>query len=478
MLFLEKNVPVIVRRMQLRRAVPIEPAETPALANTRVEREPLAIIYQSIEALKRAGCSLRKSDKRKVDHLVCSYERFGFLGALLVTKTGELIDGELRLEAYRLLKIESVPTIILDGFSDAEIKTIRVAVNRLGEGREWDPIALAALFEDLFEVDPTLLEFTGFSLAEIDVCLSDFAPNLEDDVVPASKGPPVTRAGDLWVFAGRHKLFCGSARDPLSYKALLGNEEVQMCLTDPPYGCRIKGHVSRTHGEFIEGSEMSEVDTLCFFREFLTAMTPHLNSGAIVDIFIDGPGMFPLLQTIRDIGLVQKALVTWDKGAGGMGSLYRQQAEFVLVSKWGSAQHINNIQLGKHGRNRTTVWSAPGLAQFGKGRKEALKVHPTVKPVGLLVDALLDTSHSGGVVLDPFVGSGSTLLAAHRTHRLGRAIELDPTYVDVAVARMERATGVPAIHAASGLTFAALAERRKREERSSARKAIAVPVRA
>ena len=171
--------------------------------------------------------------------------------------------------------------------------------------------------------------------------------------------------------------------------------------------------------------------------------------------------MFALLQAIRAVGLEQKAIVTWDKGTGGMGTLYRQQAEFVVVTKAGKGPHINNVERGRHGRNRTTVWSAPGMAQFGRGRKEALRLHPTVKPVSLLMDALLDTSRPGGIVLDPFAGSGTLLLAAHRTHRVGRAIELDPCYVDVAVARMEALTGKPARHVATGLTFAEMAVQRQ-----------------
>ncbi len=169
------------------------------------------------------------------------------------------------------------------------------------------------------------------------------------------------------------------------------------------------------------------------------------------------------MSAARGAGFTHLTTCVWDKGIGGMGSLYRQQVEFVLVMKRGTGRHINNVALGRHGRNRTTIWSAPGLNGFGRDRQEMLALHPTVKPVGLIADALLDTSHRGGLVLDPFCGSGTTLLASHRTGRIGHGIELDPSYVDVAVRRMEALTGSPASHAETGLTFAQEAERRDRD---------------
>ena len=333
-------------------------------------------------------------------------------------------------------------------------------MNKLPEGRAWDEKELGKELAELLEIDATLIEFSGFEMPEVDRYLSDLSGESADDAIEAEVGPIVSRLGDLWLFAGKHRLLCASAREVASYEGLLGAEMVQMVLSDPPYGCKIKGNASRTHEDFVEGAAMNEAEALSFFEGFLTSMSPHLDDGAIVDLFIDAPGMFALQQAIRHAGLVQKALVVWDKGVGGMGSLYRQQVEFVVVSKWGKAAHINNVLLGKYGRNRTTSWTVAGLAQTGLDRKRALELHPTVKPVALLIDALLDTSLVGGVILDPFTGSGSTLIAAHRTQRLGRGIELDPKYVDVAVRRMEKITGKSAIHAATGLTFAAIAKQR------------------
>ncbi len=421
----------------------------------------LTIVREPIDRLRLADRKLRKPGKGQVEAAVAAITRLDFCPPLLVTADGEIIDRPEWFEACQILGRETVATICVDDLSKAEIKALRLALLKIPERATWDMEALAAELEELLAFDPTLLAVTGFTMAEIDIALAGFAPDMDDiDDVPAPSGPVVSRLGDLWTFAGGGKLLCGNAREAASYRTLLGAGCAEMVLTDPPYGCKVKGHVSRRHREFIEGSGMNEAESLVFFQSSFEAMTPHLIDGAILDVFIDHAGMFPLMQAVRNVGLQQKALVVWDKGAGGMGSLYRQQTEFVLVTKWGSAPHINNVELGKNGRNRTTLWSAPGLAQFGKDRKEALAGHPTCKPVGLLFDALLDTSRPGGIVLDPFAGSGSTLLAAQRARRLGRAIELDPAYVDVAVRRMEKLTGQPARHAKTGLTFAETAAQR------------------
>ena len=393
---------------------------------------------------------------------MANIDRFGCI-AVVPTRRSEIIDGHAIVEACRRLDVP-VPTVAVDDLSEPEVKALRLSLNKLAEQSVWDPEALAATFDELFQLDPDLLGFTGFAMPAIDQLLAGVgigADTDQDDDAVALSTTPVSRLGDQWLFAGGHKLLCANSRDPASYAALLGGERVQMLASDPPYGCAITGHVSKTHGEFVEGSDMSEAEALAFFDGFLRPAVARLQDGAIVQLFIDWGGMYPLQTAMRAAGLVQKALCVWDKGAGAMGSLYRQQAEFVIVAKWGAAPHINNVELGKHGRNRTTVWQAPGLAQFGKGRQEALALHPTVKPVGLVADMLLDTSRRGGVVLDPFCGSGTTLIAAHRTRRLGRGIELDPAYVDVAVHRMEAATGAPARLASTGQSFAEVAAARR-----------------
>ena len=426
----------------------------------------IAITEQPLAALTPVSRQLRRRGRGQVERIAANIVRVGCLVPVFVTGAGEIIDGHGIFEACRTLGYKNVPTIVIDHLPDSDVRALRFSLNKLSEQSSWDPDAVAAEFADLLKIDPDLIAFTGFSMPEIDLALAACGPEVDDldaaNVGPMS-GPAVSRAGDLWQFLGNHKLLCGNARESSSYAALLEGEPVQMVFSDPPYGCAIQGHVSRSHREFVEGSGMSEGEALVFFEGFLSPMLAHLRDGAIVDLCIDWRGMYPLVSAARKVGLVQQNLCVWDKGAGGMGSLYRQQAEYIVIMKWGKAAHINNVELGRHGRNRTTVWQAPGLAQSGRGRKAALGMHPTVKPIGLVADALLDTSHPGGIILDPFCGSGTTLLAAHRTRRLGRGIELDPAYVDVAVRRMEAATGAPARHAVTGLTFAEMAAVRASE---------------
>jgi DNA modification methylase len=172
---------------------------------------------------------------------------------------------------------------------------------------------------------------------------------------------------------------------------------------------------------------------------------------------------FELTAASRRLDLERKNLVVWRKDNAGMGSLYRSQHELIFVFKAGTAAHINNVELGRHGRNRTNLWSYAGVNSFGKGRDEALALHPTVKPVALVADALLDCSRRGGIVLDAFAGSGTTLVAAARTGRRGYGLELDPRYCDVILRRTAEAAGAEAIHAATGKPFGVIARERAAE---------------
>lgn len=425
----------------------------------------IAIIYQPITALRPLDRPLRRRGKGQVERLAANIERFGCVVPVLVTSDGTIIDGHAIYEACRRLGHPTLPTIIIDHLSDNEVKVLRLSLNRVAVSTTWDSEALASEFAHLLAVEPDLVAFTGFNLPEIDLALTSSCIDGTDstDALPEVPATAVSRLGDIWEFTGSHRLLCGNARAGESYDAVLASQRVQKLATDPPYGCAIRGYASGRHGEFVEGSGMGDAEATVFFEGFLGAMVPHLEDGAIAEMFIDARGMLPLLTAARGAGLTQLTTCVWDKGVGGMGSLYRQQTEFVLVMKHGRARHINNIALGRHGRNRTTIWSAPGLNGFGRGREEALALHPTVKPVGLIADALLDTSNRGGLILDPFCGSGTTLLAAHRTGRIGYGIELDPIYVDVAVRRMEALTGAPARHAGTGLTFAEEAQQRAHE---------------
>lgn len=187
---------------------------------------------------------------------------------------------------------------------------------------------------------------------------------------------------------------------------------------------------------------------------------PVLANGAILFVCIDWRHLGELLEAGAREGLILKNLCVWAKSNAGMGTFYRSQHELIFVFKHGDAPHQNNFELGQHGRMRSNVWTYRGINAFGPDREELLGVHPTVKPVLMIADALKDVSRRGDLVLDPFLGSGSTLIAAEETGRSCIGVELEPGFVEVAIRRWQKRTGKDAVHAGSGDTFA---ERRERD---------------
>jgi DNA modification methylase len=272
--------------------------------------------------------------------------------------------------------------------------------------------------------------------------------------------PPVTQAGDLWQL-GRHRLLCADATRPESLATLMGRERAQMVFTDPPYNVPIDGHASglgsAKHSEFAMASgEMSEAEFIAFLGRTLSLLARHSISGALHYIFMDWRHLYELLTAGRRVYHELKNLCAWVKSNGGMGSLYRSQHELIAVFKNGSAPHINNVELGRYGRNRTNVWVYVGMNSFGAERAELLSTHPTVKPVQLVEDAILDCSRRGGLVLDAFMGSGTTLIAAERAGRRAFGLEIETRYVDLTLQRFRSFTGIEPSHATSGLTLSDL----------------------
>ncbi|WP_341864122.1 site-specific DNA-methyltransferase [Gymnodinialimonas sp. 57CJ19] len=274
---------------------------------------------------------------------------------------------------------------------------------------------------------------------------------------PDLDGQVVTRRGDLWIL-GSHRLFCGDALEPLSYNAVLAGDAARMVFTGPPYNVPVNGHVrsgnAAQHREFAMASgEMSDGEFRAFLKGFIERVKATLPDGGVAMICMDWRHVEELISAGKGCGLELINLCVWNKTNGGMGSLYRSKHELVCVFRKPGASHVNNVELGKHGRNRTNVWDYAGVNSFGKGRAADLVDHPTVKPTALVADAIMDVSHRGDIVLDCFGGSGSTLLAAEKTGRRACLIELDPAYVDVAIRRWQEATGKAAVHASSGETF-------------------------
>jgi DNA modification methylase len=337
----------------------------------------------------------------------------------------------------------------------------------LAELAGWDEEILAIELQGLLsmELDFEITDI-GFEMAEIDILIAESTVPAaervaEPDLEPGCL-PPVAKPGDLWQL-GSHLLFCGDALDHHSYEVLLGREKAAMIFTDPPYNVPIQGHVSglgkARHREFLQASgEMSQAEFNAFLQRMCALMHERSQSGSLHFICMDWRHIADLIGVGSTIYSELKNLCVWVKPNGGMGTLYRSRHELVAVFKAGQGKHSNNVQLGAHGRYRTNVWEYDGMSSFQRDRDRNLAMHPTVKPVGMIADAILDCSNRGGLILDPFAGSGSTILAAERTGRVCRAIELDPAYVDVALARYQRSSGKTPINLWTGRSYEAPCE--------------------
>jgi DNA modification methylase len=422
----------------------------------------LRIELCSVDALKLHVRKLRKNDPAHVREIANSINSLGFNVPLLIGKHNIVVDGDSRLEAAKLLGLSSVPCIRVDHLDETEQRLLRLAVNRLGEKGTWDIGELEAEFKELIIADAPI-EISGFGSDEIDqIVFGDEDGPEAGDLAPLPGAAAIAQVGELFLL-GPHRLVCGDATDPGVVKRLMGTDVARMVFTDEPFNVAIGGHVTGSdHREFVMASgEMTDAGFLEFNQKWMHAFLPHLIDGGILGTFIDWRGLPIAHAAATALGLTPLNLVVWAKANAGMGSLYRSQHELLPLFKNGAASHLNNISLGKRGRHRSNVWTYPGASSLGSDARKGLQDHPTVKPTAMLQDALIDLTNRGEIVLDPFLGSGSTLIAAENTGRLCCGVELDPLYVDVIIRRYEAATGTTAILADTGEPFATVAARRR-----------------
>ncbi len=428
----------------------------------------LQVEYVGPEGLTPHPRNARTHSRKQLRQIADSIRKFGFANPVLADAKGRIIAGHGRVGAARLLGMESVPVICIEGWTETEIRAYIIADNKLALNAGWDQELLALELQELIEIDFDV-EITGFETAEIDILIEGTgSPNDDPDadrvpiVDPAE--PPTSRIGDLWIL-GPHRLLCGDATRNASFERLMGSQKAQMVFIDPPYNVPIDGHVSglgkARHQEFpMASGEMSKPEFTAFLEASLSILAAHSEDGSIHYVCMDWRHTLELLTAARPVYTEQKNLCVWNKTNGGMGSFYRSKHELVFVFKNGEAPHINNFGLGDGGRYRTNVWDYPGVNAFGPEREGALEMHPTVKPVAMIADAMRDCSKRGGIVLDSFAGSGTSLIAAEKTGRKACAIELDPRYVDCAIRRWQDYTESEAVHAESGATFTETMEKR------------------
>jgi len=426
----------------------------------------LAMTGTPVDQLRPPARDIRKNNAAHVKEVANSISTLGFCVPVLVGQGDVVLDGWNRVQAAKALGLHRVPCVRIDHLTEVEQKLLRIAVNRLGEKGEWDLDALRLEFEELIHQEAPI-EVAGFTLDEIDhILLGEADEAIEQGpLAPEPQATAVAGIGDVFVL-GAHRIICGSATDPDVLSRLMsGDRPARLVLTDEPYNVPIAVHVtSGRHREFAMASgEMTDLEFLAFNEAWIEAGIPYLCEGGIVATFIDWWGYPTVSAAANKLGLKALNLIVWAKTNAGMGSLYRSQHELLPLFKKGTASHVNNVELGKRGRWRSNVWTYPGASSLGSDARRGLKDHPTVKPTALLEDALLDVTNRGDIVIDPFLGSGSTLVAADRTGRVCRGVELDPLYVDVIVRRYEATTGRRVVLAQTGETFEALGARRAGE---------------
>lgn len=412
----------------------------PPCGNLRVEMIPLTTLTPHPR-------NARTHSNKQIRQIADSIARFGFTCPVLVDGTGLILAGHGRVAAARLLGWPTVPCLRVDHLSEAEKRAYLLADNKLALNAGWDEDLLALELKDLAALDLGFdLSLTGFSIAEIDRLIDGLQPAepgdpADDRLPPPDEVPCLSQPGDLWQL-GPHRLVCGDSLDPDVVAALMGDDRAEMVFTDPPYNVPIQGHVSGLgqiqHREFAMASgEMTPSQFMDFLTVAMTNLARHSADGAIHFICMDWRHMGEVMAAGEAVYTELKNLIVWVKDNGGMGTFYRSRHELIFAFKNGTAPHINTFELGQHGRYRTNVWTYRGVNTLKAGREDELALHPTVKPVDLIADAIRDVSRRGGVVLDLFGGSGSTLIAAHKTGRQARLCEIDPVYCDRILRRWE-----------------------------------------
>ncbi|HEV7737840.1 MAG TPA: DNA methyltransferase [Chlamydiales bacterium] len=386
----------------------------------------------------------RTHSKRQVSQIVSSIQQFGYTNPLLIDENGVIIAGHGRLLAAKSLGMTEIATIELRHLNDVQKRTLRLADNKIALNAGWDTDQLKIELGQLAALNVDFdLTITGFSTGELDILLEGHV-DPQDDLIPEPSVDPRAQAGDVWA-CGEHRIGCGDGRSPDFLKQVVGEGiSIDVAFLDPPYNVRINGHANAKgrHREFkMASGEMNEKEFIAFLEESLATASQVSRDGAVHFVCMDWRHVEELSKVGRQIYDSLLNICVWNKSNAGMGSLYRSKYELVFVFRVGSAQHFNAVELGRHGRNRSNVWEYASVNSLGGSRHEDLSFHPTVKPISLVADAIQDVTKRGDIVLDSFLGSGTTLLAAERSGRIFRGTEIDPIYVDIAMARWESMTG-------------------------------------
>ncbi len=427
-----------------------------------------SLVIQSVptETLRLPKLSILQHPKKQVEKAKGFLAAFGQVAPVIAAGSGEILSGEEMWLALKERGDELVNVVFVNDKTPQELAAIRIALQRIPLDSKWDSENVRIVLENLIGIDFDV-KLTGLDTHEIDTHLNLDLPDKNvgetgADIPPLQSSSISTR-GVIWQLH-KHRLGCGSATDASFVSRVLNGQLAGLCLTDPPFNVPVDGFISgkgrHRHREFVQGAgELSDEEFFAFLRDFLSIAQANCKPSALIMAFIDWRHICEMTAAGRVIGMPLYQVITWVKSNGGMGGIWRNQSEFLCVFQAGDAPPINNVELGKHGRSRSNIWHYAGLSSFGRDREDLLRLHPTVKPVAMLADAIKDVTHRGDIVLDVFMGSGSTLIAAEETGRVCCGMELDPLYVDVAVRRWQNRTGRSAICSETGESFDARAER-------------------
>lgn len=417
----------------------------------------------ALNQIRAYAKNAKNHPESQIQQIAASIRQFGFNNPILVDENLEVIAGHGRVAAAQILGLDTVPVIRLTHLSEVQKRAYRLADNKIAENGGWNVDLLRLEISELEQICGDLdISLTGFSDVELDVLSTDDRPIADpkaNNVPYIPESEIVTRPGDVWCI-GDHRIICGNSLNAETFETLLGTRQADMVLQDPPYNVKISGHVCGSgnvrHKEFqMASGEMSTDEFTQFLRKNFDLCAKYSRPGALQYNFMDWRHMGEILSAGNDAfsGLIN--ICVWCKSSGGMGSLYRSQHELCFIFKNGKEAHVNNVHLGKNGRYRTNVWQYAGVNAFG-WHKADIKMHPTVKPVEMLKDAILDVTRRGDIVLDTFLGSGSTLIAAHQSKRVCYGIELEPLYVDTTIRRFLEMFHIDAVHQATGKTYSEL----------------------
>jgi DNA modification methylase len=411
--------------------------------------------------LKPHPKNVRVHPNKEIQLLAENIKLIGFTNPILIDENDIILCGHARVAASERIGLREVPVVVLKGLTELQKRTCLLADNKLADKAGYDRSALAIEIKDLghlFTEAGLDFELTGFEAAEIDGILGDLVDPEQDpaDELPSIIRVPVSRKGDFWQL-GAHRLLCGDATSSADVCRLMARQRAAMIIADAPYNLKIKSIQGRgkiKHREFAQASgEMSSSEFTKFLNNSMALAAQHSIDGSLHFWFMDWRHVKEILLAGTKVYAELKNIVVWVKTSAGQGSFYRSQHEFVFAFLRGEAQLVNNVNLGRHGRNRSNVWSYPGANSFRAGRMDDLAIHPTIKPVALVADAMRDCSRRGDLILDPFMGSGTTILAAERVGRRGYGLEIDPLYVDASVRRWQNFTKRDAILKGTGQTF-------------------------